>query len=113
MYENIGRRFGKDNILSEFCKSYIGKKNHAWKGDKVKYRALHMWVEQWRGKPNKCEQCKSEVAKRYDWANKSGEYIRNLNDWIRLCRSCHVKRDKCWLKRSEISRNKKGQFTKV
>lgn len=41
-----------------------------------------------------CEHCKSTTKKRYEWANASGDYLRNLSDWIRLCKSCHIKYDK-------------------
>lgn len=30
----------------------------------------------------------------YPKANKSGQYLRNLNDWFRLCVSCHKIYDK-------------------
>jgi len=64
-----------------------------WKGDNVGNGALHDWVERHLGKPNKCEHCKTETSKKYDWANKSQKYKRDLNDWIRLCRKCHAKYD--------------------
>jgi hypothetical protein len=66
-----------------------------WKGDKVKYRALHQWVEKALGKPNLCQNCKNVFIGRnkINWANKSHKYLRNINDWIRLCVSCHKKYD--------------------
>lgn len=62
-----------------------------WKGDDVKYGALHMWVVNKLGKPETCEICKKNGLKGHQihWANKSGKYFRKLNDWIRLCVSCH------------------------
>lgn len=70
-----------------------GKDSWAWKGDKVGKSALHNWVEKHKGKPKKCEHCGTTKAKQYDWANISGEYKRELNDFKRLCRSCHAKYD--------------------
>lgn len=64
-----------------------------WKGDRVGKSSLHIWVEKHRGKPRKCEHCGTVKAKQYDWANVSQKYKRNLNDFIRLCRSCHAKYD--------------------
>ena len=64
-------------------------KNGNWKGDAVGYSALHRRIESKRGKPKKCEFCKSITSKKYYWANKSGFYKKDLNDWIRLCASCH------------------------
>ena len=61
----------------------------AWRGDKVGKSALHNWVEKHRGKPRKCEHCKTTKAKCFDWANISQEYKRDLDDWVRLCRKCH------------------------
>ena len=29
----------------------------------------------------------------YEWANISGEYKRNRNDFLRLCRTCHRRFD--------------------
>lgn len=68
----------------------IGKENPYWKGDNVKYRALHQWVDKILGKPNKCFYCKTEESKMFIWHNISGEYKRDKNDWIRLCSKCHI-----------------------
>jgi hypothetical protein len=67
--------------------------SHNWKGDKVGKTALHQWVERKKGKPRICEHCNTTKAKQYDWANVSQKYKRDLNDFIRLCRSCHAKYD--------------------
>ena len=64
-----------------------------WKGDEVGMGALHDWVKRQLGKPKFCEHCRTTTAKQFDWANKSGEYRRDLSDWLRLCRSCHAKYD--------------------
>ena len=68
-----------------------GEKSGAWKGSKVGYWGLHKWVEQKLGKPKECERCGTKNAKRYEWSNKSREYLRDLIDWERLCVSCHRK----------------------
>lgn len=68
--------------------------NWNWKGDEVGYHALHEWIRNKRGKPNYCECCKTSVIRRYDWANISKKYKRELSDWIRLCVPCHRKFDK-------------------
>jgi len=39
--------------------------------------------------PSKCEFCGTTQAKRFEWANIDGEYRRNLDDFIRLCKKCH------------------------
>lgn len=35
-----------------------------------------------------CENCKQ--SKKTQWANISGEYKRELNDWAELCAACHA-----------------------
>jgi len=70
-----------------------GTAHKSWKGDSVGYVGVHEWVRYHLGKPRRCGNCKTTKAKAYDWANVSGEYKRDLNDYIRLCRSCHKKLD--------------------
>lgn len=85
----------KSNHSSGLCRNCFRNENHfAWKGDNAGYTSLHMWIKSILGKPNYCEFCKSTEKKRYEWANKSGKYNRDLSDWLRLCKSCHVKYDK-------------------
>jgi len=69
-----------------------GANNPAWKGDKAGYSALHYRLYKERGQPQSCERCKTTRAKRFEWANKSGKYA-DINDYIRLCSSCHAKMD--------------------
>lgn len=54
------------------------------------YYALHRWVEARLGKPRFCLHCKSTTAPIYDWSNISGKYLRDVSDWRRLCRNCHL-----------------------
>lgn len=59
----------------------------------VEYVQLHHWVESKLGKPQSCEECGRTTSKKYEWANISQEYKRELSDWKRLCSSCHRKFD--------------------
>lgn len=67
------------------------EKSPHWKGDDVGYSALRGWISKVLGKPTTCQNCKKIglTGRKIHWANKSGRYLRNLNDWIRLCSSCH------------------------
>ncbi len=56
------------------------------------YYQLHEWVKKELGRPNKCEHCGTEDGL-IEWANKSNQYLHTLSDWLRLCRSCHMKYD--------------------
>ena len=64
-----------------------------WKGSEVGNGGLHDWVRKKKGTPSKCEHCGRTDAKRYDWSNISHKYKRDLSDWQRLCRKCHIKFD--------------------
>jgi len=81
-----------------------GKNNPAWKGDTVGYASLHEWVTNHKLKPELCENCKCNPPR--DLHNTPGTYKRNLEDWVWLCRKCHMIEDE----RLEqlIKRNKSG-----
>lgn len=53
------------------------------------YRMLHYWVEKQLGRPQHCVICGTTEKRRYHWANISGEYKKDKNDWRRLCVPCH------------------------
>lgn len=71
-----------------------GEQNLHWKGDNAGKTAMHDWVKKWKGKPDLCEMCGTITAKRYEWANVDHSYRRILEDYIRMCTSCHRKYDK-------------------
>lgn len=78
---------------------FVGEKSSLWKGDKIEYSTLHIWVQRWKGKANHCEHCgldKIPKGKKrfFEWANKSHKYKRDLTDWIQLCCLCHGKYDR-------------------
>lgn len=81
--------WNKDKIMPDS----FGENHPLWKGKNVGYVGLHNWVRLKLGKINKCDICGSINEKKYEWANVSGEYKRNLKDWIRLCVRCHKKFD--------------------
>lgn len=66
------------------------EKHNLWKGDKVGYCALHRWVRKQLGIPTFCNNNLNHISKRFVWANISGEYKRDLNDWHSLCNSCNL-----------------------
>jgi hypothetical protein len=70
-----------------------GDKNSRWSGDSVGYSGVHIWMQKNFGRPQLCDTCGSTTAKTFDWANISGQYLRDRADWKRLCRSCHMKED--------------------
>jgi hypothetical protein len=64
-----------------------------WKGEKAGKKAKHEWISVNYGKPNYCEHCKRTDRKKYEWANIDHKYRRVIEDFIRLCVSCHRKYD--------------------
>lgn len=84
-------------------RSQAGPDNHMWKGDDAGYQALHLRVEQARGKPQECARCGcADDGARYEWANVSGNY-GDVNDYERMCVSCHRSYDAA--RRREIGRS--------
>ena len=82
------------SMNTEFKKGEnVGPDHRLWRGNRADYTSIHSWVSRWKGRPKKCEHCGSINMKRYEWANINEEYSRNLDDYIRLCKSCHTKFD--------------------
>lgn len=68
----------------------FGKDHYEWSGNDVSYRSLHKWVYKYVGSPIICSSCgKRGKGHNIHWANKSGEYKRETDDWIVLCPKCH------------------------
>ena len=68
-----------------------GSKNGMFK-DNAGYQAVHTWLRRHFVKPKNCEYCGEE--NKLDWASKTKEYKRDINEYIALCRSCHIKLDR-------------------
>lgn len=72
----------------------IGKtKEGAYRRSVDGYHAIHAWVRTRLGRPMHCEKCGTTEKRRYEWANISGQYKREVSDWMRLCKPCHYKFD--------------------
>lgn len=82
-----------------------GELHPLWKGSGVSYSGLHHWIKRELGLATKCEN-KACVYPRlnadgklmykptkYEWANVSKKYKRDVKDFISLCASCHQKWD--------------------
>lgn len=75
-------------------KTLKGPEHPSWK-ENLSYSGIHQWISKELGKPKECWDCgfTSDNGRRFHWANISGEYKRDVNDWERLCASCHFKKD--------------------
>jgi hypothetical protein len=72
--------------------------NPLWKGSSASLVAKHSWIKRRYGRPQRCEHCGTTENRMYHWANISGEYKRDINDYKRLCVPCHKKYDLSKLK---------------
>jgi len=81
------------------------EKNCRWKGIKASYSSIHQWIKRRFGKANRCENPDCYYPRQgskglmlapkvFDWANKSGKYLHDKDDWMMLCRSCHMTHDR-------------------
>lgn len=72
-----------------------GNKSH-WLGENASYRARHRYFTVRFGNVSFCSICEKTDRKRYEWANtrEDGQYTRNIDDYIRLCHSCHIRFDR-------------------
>jgi hypothetical protein len=63
-----------------------------WKGSEASYSAKHQWVQRQKTRTGMCVICGTEG--KTDWANVSGQYLRDLNDFAELCKRCHCQFDR-------------------
>ena len=81
------------------------------------YDDTHHWLREKYGIATKCEnvECfyprfspnkknRMYTPKRFEWANISGEYRKDRNDFIQLCPSCHILWDRGKIKINNIHR---------
>ena len=87
------RQYRREKMLEKNI-AKTGEQHHEWKADNASYSAIHKWINKWKGRPKFCENCGSTNKNRYEWANIDHKYRRVLEDYIRLCKMCHVLYDK-------------------
>lgn len=81
-----------DEAKAAMAIAKLGSNNPQWKGHQVGYQALHRWIRLERPYTHTCENCGKEDCPT-EYANISGDYFRDVNDWTELCVSCHRKMD--------------------
>lgn len=89
-HTTVWRRLKKYGLIRSISQSNQGINNGQWK-DNPKLTTLHEWVFNHKEKRQNCENCNQN--KRLDLANISQKYLRDINDYKWLCRSCHMKMD--------------------
>lgn len=90
----LGKTFSKKEKIKKQIKKSYKRSEYKTIGSPA-YRSLHRWVEKQLGKPYICSICKNDNLsfRSYQWANISGEYFKDVRDWIRLCKTCHTHYD--------------------
>lgn len=78
-------------VSGHHLRGKFGPDTSQWKGNDVGYNALHQWVLWHKVKTGKCSTC-SHTGKT-EWANISGVYLRDLDDFAEMCTSCHRELD--------------------
>lgn len=104
--EDHKRNIGKANIgkvlametREKLAKAHKGERAYNWKGNDASYSSLHKWIRRLVGNPERCEHCDKLGQKEgrkwnLDWANISHKYLRDVNDFMGLCKSCHREYD--------------------
>lgn len=75
----------------------LGENNPAWKGNNglYAYTNIHKAIRKIKGKPLFCanNNC-SNKSNSFQWANIYGNYDRNPQNYLSLCRSCHINFDR-------------------
>lgn len=82
-----------------------GVLHHNWKEEDYSYDAVHYWIVRHYGSAVRCDKegCSYPkktkngtilpYAKKFCWSNLSGEYKRDITDWMQMCMSCNMLHD--------------------
>lgn len=70
--------------------------------DQLGYSGIHNRVRERYGAPSECEHCGTTDSPKFEWANISGEYRLDREDWARLCCQCHRRYDFGTVNRIEL-----------
>lgn len=75
--------------ISASLRDMTAEQARRWKGQQAGYHAVHIWLTKHYDKGNHCEECLTTEYSRLEWANISGEYLREREDYRVLCPRCH------------------------
>lgn len=95
----------KAKIGENYNLGRIGEEHPLWKGEQIVYSRLHIWIRENKPKPIVCEICNENPPT--EIANKSSDYLRDINDYWWTCSSCHKRIDEIGKHRDH---NNAGRF---
>jgi len=87
-----------------------GKEHRNWKGNRLGYNGVHGRIQKKYGKAIYCQNRYRQILKFkctgksniFDYAKRKGyKYTINIKKYYQLCRNCHIKYDKNWIKKYE------------
>lgn len=82
----LGKKLSEE-AKRKLIESNSKEKHWNWKGDAVGYNGVHTWGRKNKPKPDVCEMCNDREPR--NLANVSGEYKRDIGDYMWLCVQCH------------------------
>jgi hypothetical protein len=75
--------------IRKMNKTRTADQNPGWKGDDVSVGGVHSWLRKHGPrKKNVCVRCGKKC--KTDWANLDGKYRRDADDYVELCKTCHI-----------------------
>lgn len=90
-------------VIAKFQAKTLGHPRYPGSGrrprpdDEVTYNSVHKRLRKERGTPSRCEHCGSTTAKKFEWAytgpghaERRFAFSADLDQYIRLCTSCHL-----------------------
>lgn len=89
---NTRTRIASPETRRKLSEANSGSNHPQWKGDKAGYQAIHIWIRKHLKRKGECARCNRHGYT--EFANISGEYLRDVDDYIELCRTCHKEFDR-------------------
>jgi|GEM_PF-1178025 len=109
-FKNGGEIWNKDikGLIKPNSGSFI-KTDKKFSGNMAEYKSLHIKIRKKYGNPKICMMCRTKD--KLEWANKSGNYLEDRDDWLSLCYKCHFVYDLTERRREKNENsNMKGIF---
>lgn len=81
----------KEKLSNTLKGKFLREKSSHWTGENGGYSTKHKWLSSHYQKKGICEICGKKI--KTEWANIDGKYLRREDNYLELCRKCHVRFD--------------------